>query len=235
MFEKHTDEVRQRLTWQLKNHLGGEGEKEYMRLWDAGVTLLANKSTTLPQYFRDVLLLTRRLCKRFSVDVETSRRIRKAVLDAFLAAEGGDSVGMGGPQDDGETEDTPSAKHVIFLALLDGFCKQHDTKSGKPGSLKQEFTASIEQLEASSRTKLVLERWSTTREFPGSFDRVPVADMQLAVYFVYSLISQDFGATVGGEIIADVAKEVEALPEATEFSPRELLEVTLQARVEEIA
>jgi len=242
MYDAEIAEILRRFPEALGRNLGAEGSGKYIKLWETGIVIFAANSVDKKQFFKDALLLTIRLNKKFKVGAGTGNRVRRIVLDAFLdpgsskdldidrdSISQPDSESANQSESDSDagssttTDSAHSAKHNVFNSLLNELCAQHAQQKGGHGSLKDEIATGIQQLAIPARARLIIERWASTDVFQGSFDRIAEDDMQLTIDMTFSLLSQEYGPTIAEKMVLDALNIVEKLPDAQEFSPRPIL------------
>lgn len=232
MYEQEIGRVADQLPAVLSGVIDAESATEFEKLWTAGVGVLADRSDDKREFFRDTLLLTIKLNRRFAVGPVAGNRIRRIILDVFMDtsepsisqsidySEPGSQINSASQLTGGEQF---SAKHCVFIALLDELQKQFDTRFNVSGALKQELVNGLTQLSVSSRSMMVLERWATSDPFKGSFDKVSEDDMRLVVDLIYTFFCDEWGPADADDEVAKATASVESLPENRIFSLRQIL------------
>ncbi|MBX2869135.1 MAG: hypothetical protein KTR18_10695 [Acidiferrobacterales bacterium] len=237
MFELEIEKVKSQLPLLLFGVINSGDSASYEKLWEAGVKQLASHSEDKRSFFRETLLLTIKLNRRFNVDTITGNRIRREILDAFLDSNQSPLNQPSINQPSGYSEpdsqissfsqlnnvEQISDKHIVVDALLSELEQLYDQRFNVQGAMKRELVEALGQLPITSKNKLALKRWATITPFQGRFDSFAEEELRLIVDQIYTFFCDEWGPAEADKEISKVATAVESLPESRQFSLKQIL------------
>ena len=230
MYKDEIDKIRSRLPALLASQLNKKNSTDYQLLWSSRVNSLLENGSDKKEFFRNTLMMTIKLNRRFKIDSTSGNQIRKMILSAFV---GDDSVmpenalrpyvELNSSLSELDSDEAPSAKHIVFNAILTELADVFDTRFDAAGAMKAELVRNLASLSVPIRTKSLLEKWAKNRCSPGCFNEVKENELRLAIDLVYAIYCDQWGPSVTDRLMSQALERVEAIPEAKKFPPQRVL------------
>ncbi len=233
MYKAEISKIRSRLPAILASEPNPEIATEYQSTWNANVTALRKNSGDKKIFFRDVLIMTIKLNRRFEIDFVLGDQIRKMILDVFVDDHNTVTNREQRPYSEQlrdthlsglQIDEAPSAKHTVFIALLSDLADVFDTRFDSEGAMKAALIRNLARLSVPIRTKSLLEKWAKkSHSFSSSFNDVKDDELRAILDLLYTIFCDHWGPSVTDRLMSQALERVASIPEAKSYPPQRIL------------
>jgi len=212
-------EVRRKLPGYLSQCLDKVTASSYCKDWSTALSELLQKHQDTRSVFREALLVTQKLNRRYRIDQGTRKQINQLILGAFSNKKA-DSLEL---KEKPISSNADAEEEHIFVRFLNAVRDSYDTRLGRSNQFALDFQRRMGSMKISFDSVRVLKNWSSNRSVTPNFNEVNSADLRTIVDNLYILAEIQFGSTAADIILSDAILTAETQAKAGQLSIRDLL------------